>query len=320
MLCYNNFVILADPPTITSIFPSAPVNLTSSFTFTAPIGYNGPIITCSAIGWPTPTIEWLLRGENLIGPIFSDSTRRANSAFVSATLISQDEFNDTNTGDYSCILRANDTDSTDSRDITLKSSSNSPLTSNPLNCSVSSPVAFFQVRVLGTDCLNWDLVMKQLIAKRFKDTILSVVSAECKSCLVASDHVITNTPECSSQVHGAAVFRGMITTDNRDTTKDIFCALYSWQQNGPLVLVDNEFHLVDQSCSAKLESPAELECSAQFNSFSIIIISAGVAIGFLVLLILAILIVVCVCIYRMKKNRSKIEIYISEEPRSVYDR
>lgn len=251
--------------------------------------------------------------------IISNSTSRENSAFVSATLIWQDEFMDSDAGQYSCFVQGNDTVATAIADITLESSPNSSLNSQPLNCSVNSPVAFFQIRVLDTNCQEWDSDIKQQISRRFMDIILSVVAAECELCLIVSSDLIINT-ECSSQVERATVFRGTINTDESSTTEDIFCALYSWQQSGPFVLVNNSLHLVDQSCSAILESPADPECAAPPNSFNVLIISVGAVIGFVVLSIVVILIIMCACIYRMKMKQSKMEIYISAEPRSVYDR
>ena len=308
-------------PTITSIIPAGPVNVTNSLTFTVPAGYTGPVLTCTAIGWPTPSIQWLPISRNITAEVLTENTSRTDSAFVTATLAWQNGFADSDVGEFTCVVQTNDTADRDIISVTLDLSINSPLPTEPLNCSVNSHIALFQIRVLGTNCMEWEPDTERSIIGSFEDTLQSVVSTQCESCLqgLSIDRV-----DCSSQVAGAAVFRGTVNTDESSTTEEIFCALYSWQQSGPLVLFNNQLQLVDESCSARLESPVDTECSIPLtppNDLTLII-AVGTAAGGLILLMFLVFIIVCVCLCRLKKRRDKrnMEVYISGIPRTNYDR
>lgn len=137
--------------------------------------------------------------------------------------------------------------------------------------------------------------------------------AECPDCTVSpNDVVIAGGPVCSEQVAGAAVFRGMVTTDAASRTEDLFCALSRWQQNGPLVQVNRMFYHVDAGCSIQLESLSSTEeCSPPDTSSSIaamlpVIIGTGVA-GLVILLSFALIFCICLC-RRRRNKRGELEI------------
>lgn len=308
-------------PTITSIIPAGPVNVTNSLTFIVPAGYTGPVVTCTGIGWPTPSIEWFSNSQNITGEVPTENTNRTDSAFVTATLTWQDGFADSDVGEYTCMVQANDIAARDMISVTLDLSVNAPPVTEPLNCSVNSHIALFQIRVLDANCMEWEPDTEQSIISSFEDTLQSVVSTRCDSCL---EGLAIDSLDCSSQVEGAAVLRGTVNSDESSSTEDIFCALYSWQQSGPLVLFDDQLRLVDESCSARLESPVDTECSIPLNPTNdlTLIIAVGAAAGGFVLLVFLVFIVVCVCLCRLKKKRDKMnmEVYISGIPRTNYDR
>lgn len=280
------------------------------------MGYTGPAITCTAIGWPTPTVQWLASSGSLTNRTISKFTSAQN--FVSATLVWETGFVESDAGGYMCTLQDNDTTLVDSRNIVLQAS----LTPTPItNCSLNVRTTYFRIRVLDTDCVSWNTGSKQLIISQFQDTVQSVVSAECNFCLNELSGLTINTLQCSRQVSGAAVFRGRISTEETREAEDMFCVLYNWQQNGAYVLVNNSYHLVDSSCSVRLESLAEPECSAANSSpnSNIVIIGAVAAIGAVLLFTTIIIILVCVYMCRMRKKRGSVEVYLSNEPRTVTD-
>lgn len=185
--------------------------------------------------------------------------------------------------------------------ITLQTSGDTPTTPAPqVPCSVSTHEAYFQIRVLDTDCLIWSDDLKQHIATSFMDELMNVITAECRDCMIPPNAVeITEGPTCSNQLSRGAVFRGMITTDTVTQTEDAFCALSLWQQNGPLVVINNHFLLVDRGCSIGLESPTGTECLAPpiTTSSKTLPIIIGAAAGGVLLLVSSLIFLVCCCVW-----------------------
>ncbi len=232
----------------------------------------------------------------------SDSTSsNQDSAFVSARLRWIVGFGESDIGNYTCIVRANDTNAIQSKSISLEQTLPATPTPNPVQCSVSSDVTYFQIRILDTECLTWNPDLKEHIRASFLTEIINIIESECSGCEVTSDNVgITELPRCSDLVDRAAFFTGSITTPQRGTTEDLFCALNRWQANGPIVQINSRFHRVDSNCSLMTTSLTSSECSTTNGSVHLtremIYIIAG-AMGGLVLLLIVFTICLCCCIY-----------------------
>ena len=313
------------PPTITSIFPRSPVNTstTTSSTYIVPLGYSGTVITCAAYGWPTPSIEWQRNGASLPG--LSDSDSESNSAFVSARLRWTNEFQEADAGTYTCVVHANDTNLVQTKVITLEAGVGVPPTIVPEVCSIGSRDVLFEIRVLDSDCRTWGDGLRQHIAGNFLNDIMNAVTAECRDCIVSAENVVLlSGPVCSDQVMRAAVFRGMITTESRGQTEDIFCALKSWQENSPLVLVNGDLLLVDQGCSVELESLDNRECSGTtppLISMELLPIVIGAAAGGVALLLVVVLVIcACCCCFCCSSKKSKDLKALQSAQNSNYER
>ena len=258
----------AELPVITSIYPNSPVVLHTYSKFIIPVGYSGAIFSCTAFGWPIPFVEWLKDGQTLAGRVRSEFIRIANSAFVSARLIWEDGFYPFDAGNYTCIVRDLSTSQiiTHSKIISVDSSRTSSSTIVQRSCTLDSLTAYFQIRVLDTNCLSWEVDSDQQIASDISSVVQSSVSSECHHCITASDTVEIVGLKCSKQVKHAALLRGVIRTEQVNLTESIFCALSRWKQNGPLLLLNGSSHFVDQDCDLVADSIATSECFATLNS------------------------------------------------------
>lgn len=292
-----------------SIFPSAAVNhsSTSLLTFTVPTHYSGTVATCVGLGWPPPTIEWLVSGQGVL----SESTSSGIAAFISARLILQGGFPGSDAVTFSCTIRANDTDLVSTTAVTLEPSQNPALAPTPVPCSVDSRQVYFQIQVQGTDCST-------LVSSDFLDTIVSAVNVVCKYCLEDKGIIVEHS--CLDQAD-QAVYRGEITSAEIALTKEVFCALQWWQMRGPLILVNSEPRTVDKNCPARLESPTDPPCPASVEPSITILISVVSATGAIAILLILGLVVVCVCLCRLKRKRNKLEIHsTAARTRTDYDR
>ena len=308
----------AESPRIETISPTYPVTSSSSVDFLVPVGYTGTILTCIASGWPTPTIRWLRDGQLLNGNIYSDSTSLASSAIVSSRLRGNRAFSDSDIGNYTCIVQANDTDAFHSTDVYLNLSTSTP----DMRCSVESTQIFFHIRVLNTDCVTWVGDLKEHISDSFSEEMVNVVVEECSECSIMTDNiVISNSPTCSNQVEGAALFRGSITTSEVSLTENIFCALKRWQETEPLIAINNQLYQVDKRCNLESDSLTSSECSGYSTrtdkSNTIIYIAIGGGVGVAILVIL--LVVISCCFYKKGKSRSQ-KIFHRRNNNSDYER
>ena len=253
-----NLYISADPPMITSIFQTVRVISSSSpSTLMIPLGYTGTVVTCTALGWPTPAIGWVKSIGNFTKHrMASDSTQDTNFAFVSARLKWLDGFQESDAGDYTCVVQASDTNAISSEVLTL--STTTPASTSVM-CPLGSQEANFQVRVLYTDCLTWGENQKMDIARVFVSEVVNIVNAACDNVTVRNI-VVASPPTCSQQVMRAAIFRGTISTESASRTQEIFCVLSLWKQSGPLVRINSNFHLVDEGCTLGLRSLDDVEC------------------------------------------------------------
>ena len=301
----------AGTPTITTVFPTFPITSSDPSTLMVPVGYRGTVVTCAAMGWPTPTIEWVRNAGQLADSgMVSESARTQNSAFVLARLRSLDGFLGSAAGNYTCAVRTNDTDAAvSSKVITLLLHTEIPLTLTQMICSVSSLEKNFQVRVLYTDCLTWGEDLKVEIAKSFLRNMVNIVGATCQNCAITpQDITIESPPTCSQQVERATLFRGRVSTRNVSRTDDIFCALNRWQQSGPLIYINSNVHLVDRRCALDRSLDA-MECASGLNrsgSRSFPTITVIVAADSVVLFLLLLIVVITV-LWRCFRSRKRVD-------------
>ena len=257
-----------------------------------PQGYSGNVVTCTALGWPTPTIDWHREGGNLKESVTSVLTRDEGSAYVTTRLRWQDGFQESDSGEYTCEVRASDTDLVSSETISLEISL--------VTCTLNSQTVYFQVRVLDTNCEIWGAELQSHITSNFETELVNIVNAMCQDCDVTSNDIeVTGLDTCGNQVIGGAVFRGMIDTLDRERTQEIFCTLSTWQQTGPLVFVNNDFHLVDKTLSLTNEESTTV-------AVSLLGVYVGVAVGGVVILMIAILCVVLCCLVVVKWKASQL--------------
>ena len=161
-------------PAVNSIYPfnSNIVLDLQTFTYTVPLNYVGSTLVCEARGWPVPEVEWQKNGQTLTSYGGVVSEPNAMSATVSARLTWTREFLDSDAGSYQCVVRKPNTDiAVTSQTVQLKAGAVST-SEPPLSCSVQEQSVYFQIRVLGTDCENWDEAQKANTASEFRDELL----------------------------------------------------------------------------------------------------------------------------------------------------
>ena len=234
----------------------------------------------------------------------------ASLGIVSSRLRGNRAFSDLDVGYYTCIVQANDTDAFHSTDVYLNLSTSTPEPVNNTECKVGSTQTFFHIRVLNTDCVTWVGDMKEHISDSFSEEVMNVVVVECSECSIMTDNiVISNSPTCSNQVEGAALFRGSITTSEVSLTENIFCALKRWQETEPLIAINNQLYQVDKRCNLESDSLTSSECSGystrtdKSNTIIYIAIGGGVGVAILVIL-LAVISCFCGCLCRAKIDYS----------------
>lgn len=221
------------------------------------MGYDGTVYTCSAFGWPTPTIQWVSNGQPLTGRISSESISKPNSPLILSRLIWRESFTSSDTGNYTCEVKGYNTNTFHSILLQLGPELTSAISSP---CTVNISASFFQIRVLDTMCLQWDETTKKEIADRMNYVLHQIIAIECQECTVNSTTIsIPEVPTCSDLLPRAAVFRGRIAMDETGN-QTVFCALSEWQQKEPLIFLRNSLHLVDETCFLPYRNSTE--CSA----------------------------------------------------------
>ena len=232
---------------------------------------------------------------------------------MSARLRWTSQFQEADAGTYTCVVRVNDTDSVQTKVVTLEAGVGVSPTIVPEVCSIGTRDVFFEIRVLDSACHTWGDGLRQHIAGNFLNDIMNAVTAECRDCIVSSENVVLlSGPTCSDQVMRAAVFRGMITTETQGQTEEVFCALKSWKENSPLVLINGDLLLVDQGCSLELESLDSEECSAPLTSVQLLPIVIGVAAGAVALMLVVVVAtcVCCCCVWCSNKNGGRYTLFL----------
>ncbi len=191
-------------------------------------------------------------------------------------------FQKTDNGNYACIVRASDNNATESKSVEIMFSPPTTPARNLVECRVSSVEIYFQIRVLNTACLSWSESLKERITANFLTKIINVIDTECAQCYVKLDKVkIAEPPVCSDLVDRAAFFEGSISTPQRETTEELFCALSNWQESEPIIQIDGELHSTDLNCPLQSNPPgnsSNSECLAFISAqgFTVTTIVIGV--------------------------------------------
>ena len=255
------------------------------------------------MAWPPPQIQWI----KAIGiPTGETVTNAGQVAFVSAKLAIT-QFGERHAGNYSCIVRSQDGSEMHIETVSLTLNL-SPLPTDPPSvpqCVTDSTEVMFQLRVFDVNCSNFlRSVSSEVIASDTRNDLLTVVNAECESCLDMANTVsISVTPSCSKDIEGAIVFRGSVTTESVESTESVFCALDTWIHTSPLMRVNNALHQVDSSCilssgSSSTECTLPSTTTGQTGGFDIsrtVWITASAGVGGVLLFIVIFLVIFFYC-------------------------
>lgn len=129
----------------------------------------------------------------------------------------------------------------------------------------ADPIAYFQIRVLDIDRIQWEEVgmrdLKEDVRAEFTEVVIGAVALQCSNCFVDQSSPLTVlSPMRSTRVSKAAIFRGVVNTTQGDRAKAILCALDAWAQSGPLTYISGEFLAVDKNCIITPSSLDSREC------------------------------------------------------------
>ena len=248
------FVSLSVEPFINSIYSFSSDIITHEFMYTIPLNYTGSALVCTANGWPAPEVEWQKDGQRLPSSYSIVSEASAMVSTVSARLTWIRKFVSSDAGSYQCIVRKPNTVVPVTLQVVqvIAGAVVPPGTLPP--CSIKEQLVFFQIRVFATECTTWGTWLSSKIASEFRNQLVSIIKTEC-TCLVSKSVLeLLGSPQCSNKVTGAAVFRGKIETSSQSETEELFCALFSWQQRSPLIQINDQLRVVDDSCSLEASS------------------------------------------------------------------
>lgn len=286
--------------------------------FTVPLNYFGTVLVCSAHGCPMEKIEWWRDGVPLShegGVISEPSGAWPSKDSISATLTWTRGFTLKDEGIYECVItheHNNPNLPISSQNVEIKAGTSIYMDTEPKTlCSLHAlnvHLVHFQIRVLDTNCLRWNKSQKEHIRVEFQKKLIDVVSRGC-SCVTTDELLMERVPHCSILVKGASLFHGLIQTNSIGKTERIFCALHSWQQRSPLLVMDGKFQTVDNSCYVWHDDTNDEECAPlqmtnpeRRNAGEIFKI-VGVTTGFTMVAILFIAIIVCMGCYCHQKKR-----------------
>lgn len=300
---YNTY--FTDPPIITSIFPTYPVVSAVEYKiYSVPEGYSGVVITCTAVGWPPPTLSWLSNfKQDLLQTKFSHDIDSEDFGYHSTSLQFIEGVNRVHAGDYICYVSGRDTNITESVVITLEVTSDEIPNEAWVRCPIKLATVFFQLQVLDTsECLNWELNKIEKIAEITRDVLIGGIISQCDECATFSDSVsISYGPLCSETLTDATVFRGEITTTDAITTSKAICGLTAWYQSRPLIRINDEFKLLDQDCALVVKSLlGSSSCTGNIVNLSQII-TYGSSFAVVLIFVIALVLIVSVLATIRKK-------------------
>lgn len=307
---HMNCVTFTDTPTVTSIFPNFPAVESVPYTvnvFDVPNGYTGVVITCSAIGWPPPTLVWLSSSQQVTQTKFSHSVGVDGSGYSSVELEFFRGISAGDSGEYTCLVSGSTTNETQSVVVTLRVQAEVQVSRDPPSVLELCPIivsltVFFGLQVRDTDCLFWRQDTKENIAEEIVDIFIGGIFSQCQECVISGDSIIlTHGPVCSN-TSSAAIFRGKIATDGLSRTANLLCGLIQWHQHHPFIRINNELKLVDGECTLQLELPTSPICSIQGSVALPFYVIATPSAAAVVLLISISVCVILVSIYFIRKR------------------
>ena len=244
-------LLFADLPKLTSLDPSFPaVKVVPGLvpTYQVPLGFKGVVFHCNAAAWPPVVIQW--SSSRSTDRTFSNQISMGNSTFVSAQLRFHDGFTLHDTAKYTCTVQETVSGVSVSVNITLVPSSAEIESISVTSCSLDSTTAYFQIQATDKDCETWRNYRSE-VENNVYDIFAGGISAQCRSCVINRTILVTSPPKCSD---GVVIFKGTVTTSLKNHTTSIFCALYTWQQLGPTIIVGDKLMRVIQSCNFYLNS------------------------------------------------------------------
>lgn len=242
-----------------TISPRRPFVTGSAPNYRLPPRYSSVALTCLVLGWPTPTVQWLINGQVFQGNMrIATEIRRdeTNNLRTIARLVWLLESSDSDEGSYTC--KASNSEMSTSKTVMLR------IRRETVTCGVTTRTIYFQLRVLDTGCSEVDL----------HDLLLSLIRVRCPDCRASSEHVRVNSGTCSGQVEGATLVRGTVMGNNIGQTENIVCVLENWQQFGPTIPINTSLHLVDVECPFRSTSPTGPECSSTVIELRVILVGA----------------------------------------------
>ena len=333
----NNYLILscfrivtnflskhAAKPTIHT-FSADPIHQKADNVYSVPLNYIGTVLVCAAEGWPSPdsVVKWrkngftLHRERDIISEYIIDVRGTSNSdVSVLAELTWTREFGDSDEGVYKCIVHQRNTSFWGiSQSIELKAvtATTHTETDHPwtmCTSSISKRVVYFQIRMVGVDCLTWMELqtLKEHIATEVHQELLLAIEYECDCAVDERELQLVGAPQCSVQMDDAAIFHGIIQTNSLDKTRLIFCALSFWLEGSAQLQIDGEFLVIDSSCPLEASETLSEECippatpSSNKNVKEVLVIAGGIG-AFVMIVILLISVVCCIGCYYLLRTR-----------------
>ena len=216
-----------------------------------PLNTLSEVITCNAVGWPPPEVEWLSSSEEVVD-VDSNS-----GAYVSKSLSFLIGFMPIDEGSYVCLLQTSLTNESESV-LLLPAITGGPEI-RPCHNIESSTVSIHH-RVLTMDCLEWSESTKEEIASNFNHVLIGGILSQCPNCSSENGTDLRVTIEeltCSREKPGAALFRTTISDEDPSQTEAVFCALKNWWEFQPLVRVDDGLYVTDRDCVIYVNSTGE---------------------------------------------------------------
>lgn len=283
---YFAVTIFSDPTSITAITPNIPFIYGSSTSFRVPPGFSRNILTCTAFGWPLPTPHWTRNTTGDARIISETVIDRVNLGSISALLRFSRGlgFIESDAGNYTCVVQTNRSGLVQTMVVSLIFEPPS------IDCSLNILTVYFAILLVGADCMAWEKRTSQNISSLLRDELVDAVNNECQDCSITSDHIaVISGPACSSQVSGATVFKGRISTEAFIFTEDIFCALTAWHQNEPRVFIGSTLYSINQGCPLRLISPNHTECVDNNTRFSLGSAALGAVLVVAVILLLLVI-------------------------------
>lgn len=266
--------------------------------YRVPVGYSGVVLTCTAVGWPPPTLSWLSNYKQNLQTKFSHDIDSEDSGYPTSVLQFTGGVGRVHAGEYICYVT--DTNTTESVIVILEvTSDNIPKEPQADTCPIKLVTIFFQLQVLDTACLSWEQNKTEAIAETSKEVLIGGIISQCDECeiFIGDSIIISHGPLCSET---STIFRGEITTSDPIITSKAVCALTAWYRSRPLIRINDEFKFLDQDCSLVISSLlSSSSCAGQIHLTQIITYGSSIV----VVLIFVIVLTLIFCILAAIRKR-----------------